>query len=157
MKKTTIALLATLGLSTALFAFGPGGHKCGHGPFGAEHRGGLFKLVKQLDLTSEQKDTLKALKKSRKDMMQAKREEMKEKRQEMHQQNRPDMSTFMSAKSFDKEAFKAEVNKKIEAMHKKMEAKKDDMLEKRAEMMQKIFNVLTPEQRVKLIELSKKQ
>ena len=49
MKKTTITALVILGLGTAAFAYGPGGGHCKKGSFGAEHRGGIHKLVKQLD------------------------------------------------------------------------------------------------------------
>jgi len=155
MKKTTIAILATLGLGTAtLLACGGPGHK--GGPFG-EHRGGMFKVMKQLDLTSEQKDQMKVLKQERKDHMQTKMKEMKENRKSMMVGMKPDLSTFMTANNFDKEAFKKQMNNKFEAKRQMMESRKSVMLEKRAEGMEKMFNILTPEQRIKWIELSKKQ
>ncbi len=154
LKKTTIAILVTLGLGTAtLLAFGGPGHK--GGPFG-EHRDGMSKIMKQLDLTPEQKDQMKVLKKERKGQMQAKMKEMKENRKSMMAGMKPDLSTFMTANSFDKEAFKKQMNEKFEARRQMMESRKSAMLEKRAERMEKMFNILTPEQRIKWIELSKK-
>ena len=155
MKKTTIAILATLGLGTAtLLACGGPGHK--GGPFG-EHRGGMFKVMKQLDLTSEQKDQMKVLRNERKDQMQVKMKEMKENRKSMVVAMKPDLSTFMTANNFDKEAFKKQMNNKLEAKRQMRENKKTNMMEYRANNMEKMFNILTPEQRIKWIELSKKQ
>ncbi len=110
MKKTTIALLTVLSLSTSVFAFGPDSH--GHGPFGGEHKGGLYKLIKQLDLTSEQKDELSKLRDARKTAMQDNKTKYQDKRKDMMKSMKPDMSTFMTADSFDKEAFKAEMTKR---------------------------------------------
>ncbi|CAA6811460.1 MAG: Unknown protein [uncultured Sulfurovum sp.] len=151
MKKTTRAILLTLGLGTAtLLAFGGcAGHK------GDKHRDGMMKVVKQLDLTSEQKSALKTLKKERKAEREAKREAMKENRKAMRAEMKPDMSQFMTAESFDKAAFKAHMTKKFDAKRKMMESKKETRLEKRAEGMEKVFNILTPEQRTKWIALSK--
>ncbi len=152
MTKTTIAVLVTLGLGTVtLLACGGPGHK--GGPFG--DRGGMFKVMKQLDLTDEQKDKMKVLKVERKSQMKAKFKEMKEMRGSMMSGMKPELSAFMTADSFNKEAFKSQVEKKFEAKRKMMASKKDEMLEKRAVGMEKVFNILTPEQRVKWIELSK--
>ena len=152
MKKTTIAILVTLGLGTAtLLAFGGPGHK--GGPFG--DRGGMFKVMKQLDLTAEQEEQMDVLKTERKVQMKAKFKEMKKNRKSMMKGMKPDLSTFMSADSFDKEAFKVQMENKFEAKRKMMQSKKSEMLEKRAVGMENVFNILTPEQRVKWIELSK--
>ena len=153
MKKTAIALLVTLGLGTSLFAFGPGGHR--GGPFAGGQSMEMFKIVRTLDLTSEQKTELKSFKKSQKAQMQEKRESFKIDRESMMKQMKPDMSLFMSADNFDKEAFKQEMTKKFEARRKVMETKGAEMLEARASSMEKVFNILTPEQRIKWIELSK--
>ncbi|MEA1880355.1 MAG: Spy/CpxP family protein refolding chaperone [Campylobacterota bacterium] len=154
MKKTTIAVMITLGLGTAaLLACGGPEHK--GGPFG--DRGGMFKVMKQLDLTSEQKEQMKLFRAERKSHMKATFREMKENKKSMMASMKPDLSTFMTADSFDKVAFKAQVEKKFEAKRKMMETKKSEMLEKRASGMEKVFNILTPEQRVKWIELSKEK
>jgi len=153
MKKTTLAILLTLGLGTAtlLACGGPGHHK------GGKHKDGMMKMVKQLDLTSDQKSALKTMRKANKAERKAKMQAMKENRKQMRTSMRPDMSQFMTADSFDKEAFKTQMNEKIEAKRAMMEGKKVAMLEKRATNMEKVFNVLTPEQRIKWIELSKQK
>jgi protein CpxP len=151
MKKTTIALLLTVGLGTALFAFGPGGHGCG--PNGGH--GSIYKVIKELDLTSKQKEALKKLKSSNRDEMKSTMKEMRKNMRANMQNMKPDLSTFMTADSFDKEAFKEQMNGKFEEKRKKMEEKKEQMLEKKATSMEQIFNILTPEQRIKWIELSK--
>lgn len=143
MKKIILALLLMFGLGMMANATGMQGEK---------KRGGLFSLIKQLDLSTEQKQEFKALKQERKASRKAHKLEMKSKRRAMGQ---PDMSSFMSAKTFDKVAFKKEMTKRFDAREKTREARRDTMLEKRAEGMQKIFNILTPKQRKKLIELSK--
>ena len=153
MKKTAIALLVTLGLGTTLFAFGPFGHK--GGPFAGKQHMELFKLVKKLDLTSEQETALKLVRESQRAYMREKIEAFKKDRGDMMRQMRPDMNLFMSADSFDKVAFKQEMKKKFEARRKVMETKGTEMLENRASGMEKVFNILTPEQRIKWIELSK--
>ena len=153
MNKTAIALLVTIGLGTALFAFGPGGHKCGH--FAGKQNMEIFKLVRKLDLTSEQKTALKSIRESQRSQMKDMREAFKKERRSMIGQMKPDVNTFMSADHFDKEAFKQSMKKKFESIHKIMETKGEKMLENRAENMEKVFNTLTPEQRIKWIELSK--
>lgn len=153
MKKLTTAALLTLGLGTALFACPAGGN----GDRGGMHKNGMQKMMKQLDLTSEQKGQLKTLRESRKNMMQAKRESCKEDRKSMRGQMRPDMNKFMTANTFDKDAFKQEMHKKFEAKRAMMENKKTTMMEFKANNMEKMFNILTPEQRIKWIELSKNQ
>lgn len=153
MKKATTAVLLTLGLGTALvFACPAGGDKRG-GP----DRNGMKQIMKQLDLSSEQKDQLKTLRVSRKDMMKDKRKSCKEDRKAMRQQMKPDLNTFMTANTFDKKAFKQEMQKKFEAKRTMRENKRMAMLETRADHMEKMFNILTPEQRIKWIELSKQQ
>ncbi len=152
MKKLTTAVLVTLGLGTALFA-------C---PAGGDKRGGAYKdrmqnVMKQLDLSSEQKEQMKTLRESRKNVMQAKRKEMKESRKGMREQMRPDMNKFMTANTFDKEAFKQEMKKKHEVRLANREKRQEAMLESRADSMEKMFKILTPEQRTKWIELSKQQ
>ena len=46
---------------------------------------------------------------------------------------KPDMSQFMTADHFDKEAFKEQMNQKFEAKRAMMEGKKAAMLERRAD------------------------
>ncbi|WP_309496348.1 periplasmic heavy metal sensor [Sulfurovum sp.] len=153
MKKVTTAVLLTLGLGTALFACPAGGFE----KRGGEYRNGMKNIMKQLDLSSEQREQMQTLRESRKDVMKAKRKECKENRKAMQQQMRPDMSKFMTANTFDKDAFKQEMKKKHEARRAKREKRKEAMLDNRADSMEKMFKILTPEQRTKWIELSKNQ
>lgn len=153
MKKTALAILLTLGLGTAtvMACGGPGHHKVG------KYKDRMMKVVKQLDLTSDQKSALKKLREANKAERKAKMQAMKENRKQMRASMKPDMSQFMTANHFDKEAFKDQMNEKFEAKRKMMEGKKAAMLEKRADNMEKVFNILTPEQRIKWIELSKQK
>lgn len=152
MKKLT-AVLLTLGLGTALYACPAGGDRFKGGP----DKGRMHKIMKQLDLSSEQKEQLQSLREARKEMMQAKRKSCKADKEKRRAQMRPDLSKFMTANSFDKEAFKQEMKKKYEARRAQKEKRKAAMLESRADHMEKMFNILTPEQRIKWIELSKQQ
>jgi len=146
MKKSMIAFVVVVGLGVGAFAMGMNGHG---------NRGGMYQLVKQLDLTVEQQKALKALKQERKAMMKQNQKAFKQKREGMKQSMQPDMSTFMSATTFDKVAFKAQMQKKFTKMQEEMQKRRDAMLEQRAEGMQKIFDILTPAQRTELIALSK--
>jgi protein CpxP len=149
MTKKVIAALIVLGLGTAALSTCSKG-----GPF--KHKGaGMFKVMKQLDLTSEQKKQMKALKEERKVHMKSKMKEMRKNRKSMMTGMKPDLSTFMTANSFDKKAFKVQMKKKFEEKRKMIESKKSEMLNSRADSMEKVFNILTAEQRVKWIELSK--
>ena len=162
MKKTTIAALATIGLTTGLFAYGMGGncggkgmgnghgqHMMGHGMH--KGRGGMFSYMKQLDLTTEQKVKLMDLRESQKEM----RMGMKKDRKASKMGMKPDMSTFMTVDKFDKVAFTEQANKKMIEMQKLRVSRSASMLENRANMMEKVFDILTPQQREKLIQLSK--
>ncbi len=155
MKKTTIAIIVTLGLGTALFAFGPGEHR--GGPFGGQHKSGMFKMLKQLDLTEEQQDQMKVLRKSQKEERKAQFKKFRKNRGAKIMGMKPDISIFMTVNNFDKEAFKEEANKRFEAMRELMDSKREIMIDKRADGMEKVFNILTPEQREKLIQLSKER
>ena len=157
MKKTTIALLLTLGLGTsALMAQGGPGGECG-GFEGKGHRGGgqMFQMLKQLDLTADQKSQLKELKTQQRAQMRKQFKKMHKSSNSMGAEGKANMSSFMTADSFDKEAFKQQASTKMESKHQNFESKKSEMLEKRAENMKKIFDILTPEQRTKWIELTK--
>lgn len=179
MKKTTLVVLLTLGLGTAsLLAYGgPDGqkgenckyhedgqyknHKSKDGEF-KHHRGDrMMNIVSQLDLTDTQKNELKVMRDAAKSERKVKREERKANRENMQGTMKPDMAQFMTAEKFDKDAFKVQMTQKLEARHAMMEEKRAgmlerraDMLERRADRMEKVFNILTPEQRIKWIELS---
>ena len=145
-KKIFLTTVAGLGLATTLLA-GCGAKHCDRdGEMRGHHHEMKMgkKMFSQLDLTREQKSQIK-------DIMREARDEMREKRSPKGMM--PDASEFMSKDSFDKAAF-IKVHK---AKMAQMEKQRDAMLEKRAENFEKIFNILTPEQREKFIELSKKE
>ncbi len=65
-----------------------------------------------------------------------------------------DASKFMSANSFDKEAYKKSVQERWKKMDELRAKRREAKLNMMADRMEKIFNILTPAQREKLIELS---
>lgn len=71
-------------------------------------------------------------------------------------QKRADLSKFMSAEQFDKEAFKTLMKERMQSREKIREERRESMIERRVERMEKLFNILTPEQREKWIQLSQK-
>jgi protein CpxP len=153
MKKTAIVLITALGLGSTLFASGFGGHCKHHMP----QKEQMFKVMKQLDLTDAQKDALKELRASHKAERKAFKEAMKEKRiaQKGMGPGKMDMSQFMSATHFDMDAFKKAMKIKMENKIERMQKNMDRKVERRAAHMQKVFTILTPEQREKWIQLTK--
>jgi len=96
----------------------------------------MKKIFQQLDLTAEQK---MAMKSHRKGM----REQMKAARAEMHgKRGMSGMSTFVSANGFDKQGF-------IELASQRSQKR----IVMRANMFEQKMNILTAEQRVKLVTL----
>ncbi len=96
----------------------------------------MKEIFQKLDLTPEQKI---AMKENRKAM----RGQMKEKRAQMHgKRGMAVMSPFVSANGFDKEAFVSKATQKAQKM-----------IEMRADRFEKMMNILTPEQRIKLVTL----
>lgn len=154
MKKTVMAVIATLGLSSAIMASGPGMQPCKH-PMGMHHkdRSNIYKTIQQLDLTETQKQELQAFRESQREERKAYRTALKEKR--AMKQNQTDLSRFMSAEKFDKNAYKTAVKERMQQREEMRAKRRELMVEKRAERMEKIFNILTPAQREKWIQLSK--
>jgi protein CpxP len=95
----------------------------------------MMKLYSQLDLTEEQKEQMKVLRQE----MQAQREAKKKDRSK---RGMGMMVNFVSEKGFDKEGF-----------IKMATQKSQEKIQMRAAMFEKRMNILTPEQRTKLIEL----
>ena len=147
MKKTFIVTTAVLGLSSALFAFGAGGmctKKDGMG---------MKMIMKQLDLSSEQKTQLKALKESNKEERKANREVMKEKRK-AHQELRKEMlAKYMSAEGFDKAGFVTAAKAKAAERQAQMKEKMEARLTQKVDKLEKVSAILAPEQRVKWVKL----
>lgn len=114
------------------------GDKGKHGKhFGKHHkRGGHFgKIMKELDLTDDQKAQLKALRTEKREDRKAKREAMKGERNAV-------LANAITAKGFNKVQFIQDATAKAEAK-----------IAQRAEDMEKMFAVLTAEQRTKFVEL----
>ena len=111
-------MAVVVGLGTALFAFGPGGSM--GGPFG-KHRDGMFKLLSELDLTREQKNVIRTIRKEQKKAMRTKMKSFREGAKENFKNMKPEMDTFMTADSFDKEAYKVQMKNKFEIIKKIMQ------------------------------------
>ena len=166
-----IVTMATLGITAGLFANGMNGMGMHQGQGmhngqgmhqgqGMHKRGGMhknrsFAILKQLDLTSEQQSKLKDLRQIKKAQMQAQRQERRANRAKNGMQI--DMSAFMSTDKFDKEAYKKALEQKAQKRQASMQERKKTMFDKKADFMEKVFNILTPEQRTKWIELSKQK
>ena len=176
MKKIVLATVVVLGLSSAAYALGNTQEQCGNGEHKFmgqgqmhkmqgvhEHKGfkkGHFKNrhsvlgalrghMRELNLTTEQKVKLRAI-------MQSKREKMRALRGSQGQKPQVNFSSFMNSIEFDKEAFKVEMAK-VQAIRKTDNSKlRNQRVEMNADTFSKIFNILTPEQREKLIQLSKR-
>ena len=169
--KVIVLALAGLGMTAALMANGPRGgwddprggpgmHQ-GDRQHGMQRRGGARgfarQMARQLDLTKEQRQKIRAI-------FRAERQGKKAERRAHRQQGnrRPGLfgqlnpATFMSADNFDKDAFKKAVQEQAQQRKAARETRRKARLDQRADLMEKIFNILTPEQRVKWIELSKK-
>ena len=114
-------------------------------------------MMDQLQLSDAQKEQFKALQESQREARQAQLKAMKEKRAERMEMMRKDrdLSQFMTATKFDKKAFQALMKKRMEQRDQMRIKRRDAMIEKSAENMEKIYNILTPEQREKWIQLSK--
>ncbi|MEN8727546.1 MAG: Spy/CpxP family protein refolding chaperone [Sulfurovum sp.] len=100
------------------------------------NRGEMKEIFKKLDLTAEQKSVMQSNRKEIRAQRQAKRAEMHAKR------GMANMSEFVSANGFDKQAFIAKATQKSKTM-----------IEIRADKFEKTMNILTPEQRVKFVTL----
>ena len=81
----------------------------------------------------------------------------KEKKNREAKKDSRDMSKFMSAEKFDKEAFKKIMQDNDEKRNERMQKRQAKRIEHKADTMEKIFAILTPQQRTKLIELSQKK
>ncbi|WP_292664513.1 Spy/CpxP family protein refolding chaperone [Nitratifractor sp.] len=120
-----------------------------------EGYGGMQRMMSRLDLSDAQRQQIHQIMRESRAGMQGggmgKGRGMKGE----HLNRGMDLSKFMTQERFDKEAFtKAKLEKWAEqdSLRKK---RRVERLNRMADRMEKIFRVLTPEQREKLIELSK--
>jgi len=109
----------------------------------------LRTLFRSLNLTETQRAEIKtALKEQR----QQNKVAQKGLKQGSKQSKRIVPTAFMSVEKFDKEAFMKSVKERQAQRRAAFEAKMDQKLAQRAALIEKIFAVLTPEQREKWIE-----
>ncbi len=181
--KTIVLALAGLGLATVLMAHEPQGSENGErGGYGMHqrgmdrpgmHRGGfrdsrlmrhghrrgfMRRMGRELNLTSEQRRQFRELFKAERKAREAERRVQRrhgKKRGSMFGSLNPE--TFMSADHFDKDAYVKAVEKQAQQRRTERRDRRRSRLEHRAAFMEKIFNILTPEQRVKWIELAKEK
>ena len=137
------------------------GHRQDRGMRG-KHRqnrmGFLRQMGRKLDLTSDQRQKIRALATAEREARKAEHQGKYQRRKHragMFGTLNPD--TFMSADNFDKEAFKKGVKAQAEKRRAERKTQRESRLDHRADFMAKFFDILTPEQRVKWIELSKEK
>ena len=100
-------------------------------PF-AEKRGEIIKVFQSLDLSSDQKEQLMTLRKEMQETMKSLRDPQKAKEE---------LLGYFSEEGFDKDGFVNKVSEKF-----------DEKIKIRADYIEKMYNILTPEQRKDLIE-----
>jgi len=144
---------------------GKRGMKRGHGRTDGMHRQGMraammHRVMSQLDLTDEQKKQIRLIR------LEAQKERIEAKIARVRQGQGPgmyrgkkgrramDFSAFMTPERFDKAAFKKAMQERWAAREKMRRQRQAERLDRMADRMEKVFAVLTPAQREKLIKLS---
>lgn len=130
MNKLMISSFLMLLLTSHAYAFGGGKQKGQHG------ERGFAKILKQLDLSDDQKQKLKEFRKEKKEDRKSHKGDMKAMHEKMKQ-------AFISGKS----------EAELKTLHNEIKAQKIEKMDKRFEHMMKIRSVLTQEQRAKFFEL----
>ena len=130
-------LAGTVGIAGAAHAFGGhgGGDRCN---YKGGHRGDkMMKVMKELDLSDEQRQAVREIKKESREQMQASREQMMEVRKELREAS--------SADNYDASKIREIADKKAKLMA--------NMTVKRVEIMQRIRSELTPDQQKEFAEM----
>lgn len=136
-----VVLPLALGSASAL-AFGGKDHKKGgHGECGGFDRG----MMRQLDLTDEQKEQFKEMREAGKAEMKAAFQDNFEARVAEKQKQQAQVQALVLADTFDSAA----ANELAKVMVEQQTERKVKMLEKQHKMM----SILTPEQKAKFVEL----
>ncbi|MGR5069859.1 MULTISPECIES: CpxP family protein [Vibrio] len=141
-----IILPLTLGAASA-FAFGGKDHH--KGPRGECSQGMERGVMRQLNLTDAQKDKLKEMRKANKADMKANYAEHHQARKAERQAHHAKMQALLLADNFDEAA----ANDLAKVMVDKQTERRVKMMEKKHQML----SVLTPEQKVKFVELQKER
>lgn len=108
---------------------------------GRRGKGGMKKIFQQLNLSSEQQERIKAI-----------RQESKESNSSLHQemmQAKEEMNKLMATSNTS--------DSELRQQHEKIQSLKQQLGNKRFETMLKIRQVLTPEQRTKMAELTQQR
>lgn len=138
-------LAGSIGVAGLAQACGGPGGGFGGGFRGGDHegRGGdrMMHVMKKLDLTKEQRESVRNIKRETRDQMELKRDEMFDIRQALHKQ--------VSADNYDA----AKVRELADAMSKIV----SDITVKRIETMQKVRQQLTPEQQEEFDEMKERR
>lgn len=141
MKKRNLILAGMLASTLGVAGIASVAH-ASRGHDGCEHRGDHMKhMMKKLDLSKEQRQTIRSIKNESRDQMQAKRDEMYKIRKALREQG--------SAKTYDANKVRELANAKSKIMA--------DMTVQRIEHMHKMRKQLTPEQLEKFDEMKNKR
>ena len=143
---TAVVLLLALGTASAFAVGGKGHHR---GPQGECGVGIDRSMMRQLDLTGEQKDQLKELRKTSKQEMKAKFSENFQAKQAERQAHQKKVQALLLADTFDRAA----ADELAKQMVEKQSERRVRMLEKQHQML----SVLTPEQKTNFVELQKER
>jgi len=106
-----------------------------------EHRGGMKHMMKELDLTKEQRQTLRKIKSESREQMEDNRDQIKEIRKQLHEQSR--------SENYDPSRVQELADKKAKLM--------SNMLVNKIESMQRIRKELTPEQQEEFDEMKEER
>ena len=141
MKKRNLiiasVLAGTIGIAGAAQAFGGhgGGDRCN---YKGEYRGDrMMHVMKELDLSDEQRQSVREIKKENREQMKASRQQMMEVHKELREAS--------SADNYDASKVRELADKKAKLMA--------DITVKRVEIMQRIRSELTPEQQKEFAEM----
>jgi len=129
-------------------------------------RGHLQRMLRtintRLHITPEQKQKIRAVVREYRQTLKCRHQQRIEARKERGKRMRGrkgtrGVSRFMSAEKFDKAAFKEVVRERWAMQDQRRAERRNARLDLMADTMEKIYDVLTPQQRQKLIELSQKR
>jgi Spy/CpxP family protein refolding chaperone len=113
-------------------------------------------LEQTLALTPQQRNELRALVRTERQAIRLQRRERRQQRnQSIGLLGHLDPDTFMSVDHFDADAFVAAMERQQALRKANRRARRHNRLNRRAAFVEKVFAILTPEQRLKWIELSR--
>lgn len=153
MKLTKKLMIATLSLPLFLgsvaYADGSHGEKEHHGKKGPMACEDDMSLMRQLNLSDEQKNEMKAMRSAGREEMKANFEKHGEAMMKERKAQQEQMQKIVMADKFDKGA--------AEKLAQKMSEKHTEMLVNKLEREHKLINILTPEQKAEYAKLKQEQ